>query len=464
MTTGIHVMRVPNGQQAQQQDEQQTQQQNGQQNGQKHEHRIEYPGAVSLDGDRVVIEGLVVTDPAVVGMLSTAPDADRIDLLLRMMSVGAQGVVSMGVGLDLTAVDARVRSLLESVTSEAETSVRSIIDDSRSSLGRQFDPEQRSSIMARTLTEFTNWREDFLARLDPGVEGSTATLLVQRLQELVGPEGALETRLSEALDIDAGDSAFAKLSRSIDEQFEVLRRDITGERAADAARIAEAERGTAHGTEFEDVVEANLRRWAASIKGCIVERTTNTTGHLAAASKVGDFVVTLSDGRRIVVEAKRHATISLAGSGGILQELDNAMTNRTADAAVCIAGRDAFPTEVGHFNVYGDRVLVVDEEDGAMTAIAMQWAAASVAVSAAGTAAFDTAAVSDRIDRIRHGAETLSGARRTVTGIKTSLDKLHENLGVLRSDVLGQVDDLDRLLCRSVAGETESRGSEGVRS
>jgi len=446
MTSGIHVMRPG----AQQQKEQQH----------------DPPGAVVLDGDRVVIEGVVVTDDTVVGMLSTAPDSDRIDLLLRMMSVGARGVVSMGVGLDLAAVDARVLGLLESVTAEAEASVRSIIDDSRSSLGKQFDPEQRSSILARALTEFTNWREEFLARLDPGVEGSTATLLIQRLQELVGPEGALETRLSEALDIDAGDSAFAKLSRSIDEQFEVLRRDLASERAADSARSVEAERGTAHGIEFEDVVEANLRRWAASIKGCIVERTTNTAGHLAAASKVGDFVVTLGDGNRIVVEAKRHASISLAGSSGILHELDNAMTNRAADAAVCVAGRDAFPAEVGHFNVYGDRVLVVDEGDGAMTAIAMQWAAAaaSIADSTAGTAAFDTAAVTDRIDRIRHGAEALSGARRTVTGIKTSLDKLHENLGTLRSDVLGQVDDLDRLLCRSVAVDTESRGSEGGHS
>jgi hypothetical protein len=446
MTSGIHAMR-PSSQQ---------------QTGQQKEHS----GAVRLDGDRVVIEGVVVTDDTVVGMLSTAPDSDRIDLLLRMMSVGAQGVVSMGVGLDLAAVDARVLGLLESVTTEAEASVRSIIDESRSSLGKQFDPEQRSSILARALTEFTNWREEFLARLDPGVEGSTATLLIQRLQELVGPEGALETRLSEALDIDAGDSAFAKLSRSIEEQFEVLRRDLASERAADSARNVEAERGTAHGIKFEDVVEANLRRWAASIKGCIVERTTNTAGHLAAASKVGDFVITLSDGHRIVVEAKRHASISLAGSGGILHELDDAMTNRAADAAVCVAGRDAFPAEVGHFNVYGDRVLVVDEGDGAMTAIAMQWAAtaASIADSTAVTAAFDTAAVTDRIDRIRHGAEALSGARRTVTGIKTSLDKLHENLGTLRSDVLGQVDDLDRLLCRGVAVDTESRGSEGGHS
>jgi len=305
--------------------------------------------AVMLDGDEIIIEHLIVTDPSVVGMVATAGYDDRADLLRRIMSVGVQGVASMGIGIDLTAIDARVHRVLESVTTEAEATVRTIIDESRSSLSKQFDPEQRSSILARALADFTAWRDEFLDGLDPGIEGSAATMLIQRLLDLVGPDGALERRLAAALDMDEGDSAFARLSRLIDERFDDLR----------------------HGLEFEDVVEVNLRRWASTSKGTIVERTSTIVGALTASSKVGDFVVTLGDGRRIVVEAKRHASITLGGSGGILGELDAAMTNRRADAAVCIAGRDAFPAEVGRFNVYGDRVLAVDEGDGAMTSIAM---------------------------------------------------------------------------------------------
>ena len=413
--------------------------------------------AVMLDGDEIIIEHLIVTDPSVVGMVATAGYDDRADLLRRIMSVGVQGVASMGIGSDLTAIDARVHRVLESVTTEAEATVRTIIDESRSSLSKQFDPEQRSSILARALADFTAWRDEFLDGLDPGIEGSAATLLIQRLLDLVGPDGALERRLAAALDMDEGDSAFARLSRLIDERFDDLRHDLVGDRAAEAARLTEAERGTAHGLEFEDVVEVNLRRWASTSKGTIVERTSTIVGALTASSKVGDFVVTLGDGRRIVVEAKRHASITLGGSGGILGELDAAMTNRRADAAVCIAGRDAFPAEVGRFNVYGDRVLAVDEGDGAMTSIAMQWAAASTANATGTGAELDTGAIADRIDRIRKAAETLSGARRSVTTITASLGKLHETLGGLRLDVLAQVEDLERLL----SGSTQPDGSAG---
>lgn len=366
----------------------------------------------------------------------------------------------MGIGIDLTAIDTRVHNVLESVTTEAQETVRSIIEESRSSLSEQFDPEQRSSILARALSDFSDWRDHLLTRLDPGVEGSTATVLIERLQGLVGPDGVLEHRLAEALDIDAADSAFARLGRLIDERFDDLRSDLAGDRSAETARLAEAERGTAHGIKFEDVVETNLRQWASTSKGCMVERTATSTGALTAASKVGDFVVTLGDGRRVVVEAKRQASVALAGSGGILAELDAAMTNRQADAAVCIAGRDAFPAEVGRFNVYGDRVLAVDEGDGTMTAIAMQWAAASASATSNGDVTVDKGAIADRIDRIRKAAEALSGARRSVTTIKASLDKLHETLGGLRLDVLDQVDDLDRLLCRTI----ESRGLQEIRS
>ncbi len=236
----------------------------------------------------------------------------------------------------------------------------------------------------------------------------------------------------------------ARLRDEIAAGFDEVRREVAAERAARQARTDEAERGTAHGLDFEDTVEAHLRTWAVHRPGTIVERTSATTGALHATSKVGDFVVALDDGRRIVLEAKRHGSIGLTGSSGILAELDQALANRAADVAVCVAGRDAYPAEVGRFNTYGNRILVVDEGDGVMLDIALRWA---VALSRPGAPDHvDPAAVADRIDRIRHAAEQLSGARRTVTAMKTSLDKLHEQLGTVRTDVLDQVSDLDRVV------------------
>lgn len=400
--------------------------------------------SVELTDDGAVINHLRVTDPTAVMLLSTAPESDRPDLADRMIGIGAQGMASMGLGIDLAAIDDRVGGIVQAATGQAETTLKAILDESSRRLDQQFDPNQRTSILARALTDFTDWRDGFLATLDPAVEGSTATVLVDRLTSLVGPDGALEQQIAAAFDLDQGDSALAQLRTSIDDGFAELRQDLARDQAADAARAEEAERGTAHGIEFEDVVESHLRNWAAGHRGCIVERTSVTPGSLNAVSKVGDFVITLDDGRRIVIEAKRHASIALTGSGGILTELDTAMDNRRAEVAICIAGRDAFPTEVGRFNVYGNRILAVDEGDGTLVTIALQWAAAV----AQGTSdvEFDHAAAVDRIDRIRKAAEQLSAARRSITTIRSSLDQLHEQLGGLRGDILDHVADLDRTL------------------
>ncbi len=79
-----------------------------------------------------------------------------------------------------------------------------------------------------------------------------------------------------------------------------------------------------------------------------------------------------------------------------------------------------------------------------MLDIALRWAAALSRPGAADRV--DPTAVADRIDRIRHAAEQLSGARRSVTTMKTTLDKLHEQLGTVRADVLDQLGDLDRIV------------------
>jgi hypothetical protein len=421
-------------------------------------HPLPTPDDIRIDGDTAHVEHLVVSDPEAVRLLGTASPEDRREVLDRIITVGARGMMTMGVGIDVDTIDTRVRAVVSSATDEAQQTISDIIERGRTSMQAQFDPEQRSSIMARALDDFTSWRAEFLATLDPGVEGSAATVLVDRLLALVGPDGALERRLAEALDVDSDESAFARLTASMEAGFEELRRDLARSQGADAARADEAERGTAHGLDFEDVVEANLRSWAAARTGTIVERTSTATGDLDVNARVGDFVVTTADGRRIVVEAKRHARITLGGADGILAELDRATANRRADASICIAGRDAYPTEVGRFNVYGDRVLVVDEGDGIMTAVALQWALTSASARSGRGAELDAAAVADRIERIRVAAESISGARRSVTSIRGSLDKLHELLGGLRVDLLDQVSDLDRLL-----SVPESRGPGDTR-
>jgi len=67
-----------------------------------------------LDGT-VMIDGLRVTEEAVVGLVAAEPDEDRPELVRRLLALGAQGAVTMGVGFDVD----RVRETLTETAGRA---------------------------------------------------------------------------------------------------------------------------------------------------------------------------------------------------------------------------------------------------------------------------------------------------------------------------------------------------------
>jgi hypothetical protein len=397
---------------------------------------------VVVDGPRTTIERLVVEDPGLARLLEGCPQAERPALAARALEVGARSLLTAGIGIDVDAIDSRVRR----ITEEAERRVAHLIDEGRAAFAASFDPEQRSSLIGRAMSEFTVWRDQVLAGLDPDRAGTAPAAFLERLAAILGPGGALERRITEILDPDADGSSLARLSATMEERLGEMRDLIVTDRARAEGRGDEARRGTAQGFAFEDQVEEWLRSEAAAIGGCVVERTGDRPGDVHNA-KVGDFVVTLSDGCRIVVEAKNQATVGLTGTGGVLDELDRAMDNRGARAAICVSARPAFPAEVGRFGVYGDRVLVVDGDDGIMLAVALRWAATATRARLAGaTAALDPAELLERVERIRTLGTRISTAQRQLTGVRDSVSGVKDLLGSLRSDLLDLVDELHHRL------------------
>jgi hypothetical protein len=402
---------------------------------------------VGLDTDRVTIDGLTVDDPALADLLRRHPTDEHADLVRRVLTVGARGLLTMGLGVDVAAVEQRVRATLDAATEEAEHRIGELLDRGADAFSEGFDPERRSSHVARTLAEFTAWRNEFLERLDPDRAGSHTTTLLARLGELLGPDGALERRLHTALDPDADGSGLARVQTAMERRFQELRDLIVEDRGRADGKALEAERGTAQGYDFEDVVEERLRLVARAIGGCVVDRVSTTAGSLGPKRTVGDFVVELGDGPRVVVEAKHQATLTVAGRGGILAELDEAMANRGADAAICVAGKDAFPGEVGRFAVFGNRILVVDDGEGTLLDVAVRWAVALVrARVTAREPEIDVTVVAERVQRIRTLAERFKTGQRALTDVGKSVDAVRQSLSEMRSDLLELVDDVAREL------------------
>jgi hypothetical protein len=415
---------------------------------------------ISIDGTAVTIDGLEVDDGVLAELLSVQPDERQVDMVRRVLEVGARGLLTMGLGIDLAEVDARVRRSVDEVTGEARLQVEQVLAAARQAFGAHFDPDVRSSMVARALDEFTQWRDGFLRSFNPDFTDSHTARFLDQVNDLLGPDGMLEARLRGVLDPDADGSALSRLSKSIDERFGELRDLLMHERG----KQTEADRGTRKGFDYEDAIEDALRETVRS-SGCVVERTGRVKGDIGAETLVGDFVITLRSGRSIVIEAKNTARINLTGKDGILEELDRALANRSADFAICVSARDAFPKEVGPLGVFGERILIVDEGDGTMLAVALRLAEMMLGQSTdRRTSDIDRGFLQDRMQRLRQLAQLFTNNRRSLTDIKTSVENVHGSLEQIRSELLFLVDEISHEIDRSGAKEPSSAAVVHLRS
>jgi hypothetical protein len=405
------------------------------------------PSVMAVEGDVVTVAGVTVRDPVLAGVVSRTDPADRAELLERLLAVGARGLATMGVGVDLAEVDLRVARTVERATDEAALRAQAMLEEAHRLMTSSLDPEQRSSLVSRAVADFATWRDGFLAQVDPDSGDSHTGRLLHRLHELLGPSGALEQRLTAALDPTADGSGLAKVSELVDRRFVELRELLAEERG----RRTESDRGTAKGFDYEDVVEEHLRSLARQT-GALVERTSRVAGSLAGESIVGDLVLTWPDGRRVVVEAKNVRSLALSGKDGMLAQLDRAMANREAQMAVCVSAQDAYPSEVGVFGVYGNRILIVDEGDGVMLAVAVRWASLQMAIASQPSGEVDTAAVDERLVRIKTLSQRFSINRRALTEIGGSVEKVKGSLEEMRRELVDLVDDASALLTRRPPG------------
>jgi hypothetical protein len=365
---------------------------------------------IELRNGAVHIDEFRVSDPAIVGLVAGVGTPEAREQVIRdALLTGARGMLSMGFGIRVDDLDTRLRTAVEVSVLEA--------------VGR----------LDKAVTEATR---GFEAGIDLGRSDSHTTRLLKQMEAMFAPEGPVLSRLRQTLD-PTGNSPFAATFAGIQSELARLRDDVVRQ----MGRAEEAQRGTAKGVEFEERLDRTLRQTAKTM-GAIVEYTARSSGATSGAM-VGDYLITLADGCRVVVEVKSQRSISLMGKNGILSELDRAIANRDAQAALCISAEAAYPEEVGAFGVYGNRVLVVDDGEGTMITAALRWISAALAIRET-TALVDLAPIHDGLQRLRTICQRFSSQRSALTDVTKSVDKVSENLADMRNEVLALVEDLLR--------------------
>lgn len=403
---------------------------------------IDHSRAV-VDGDTLILQYFRETDPEVLLLANAA--GDIAGSVHRMLQVGARAINGAQATVDIEIVDrsfADLTSRFDGTLKEAREEIADTLDQSLDSedgevrktldsfrtefdkkLGDTFDPDSKKSVLGlvNTMLEDTHRMhvESLRRILDPGDDE--------------GPLGRYR----------------ADILKAVRAESEQVRKVVTSLSEKIAVRAAESnlmEKAAIKGLRFEDVVHAHTSVIAASY-GDLPEQTGRTTG--ATGSQKGDEVITLNpddtNGRagHYVLKIKDRKL----GQAAILTELDDALCNREAQAAIAVFSRQEHSPTAVPFVYNGNRAIVVldkEEPDPAVLTLAIMWARWTVR-----RALCDGPIDDINVDQIEHIIDEAARALDRVTTIRrchsTAIKKIGEATDQANSLHAEIQDALDRV-------------------
>lgn len=403
----------------------------------------EPPATVVVAGGVVQILKLVDSDPEVVRIVGEAEGAEAaVHALLR---IGAHAARIASTDLDTELVERRftgmvhgfdatvskavagITGVTEQLLDEESGTLPKVIAGLRSELegllGDTFDPDSKTSVIAKVELAMTEVAQQLVAQ-------------VRTTLSLDSPDSPLartRAELTEVVRHEVG--ALAK---------EV--REVSLALATRSATAAVVDKLTAKGASFEDLVAAGIDSVAA-IHGDVAERVGTTGG--AGGTRKGDHLVTVCQEdtcglpARFVLEAKDRS-LSMSKTLG---ELDAAMANHQAAAAVAVFARAELAPMTVSFWYTGNRaILVYDKEcpDPRALQLAYEWArwVARRSLSLVDEAVVDVADVEAAISRVRHALDK----HQTIKACHSAIRKKAEEAGTHVADLVDEVDRAMRAL------------------
>jgi hypothetical protein len=390
--------------------------------------------AIRVLDDRIVVERLTISDPALAAYLRERAPDDRALIVERALRIGLVALQDAGVTVNVDVVRGEFEKLV-----------------------RQNEQTNERAALALEQTLRTNFADG---------DGR----LPRTLEKFLGDRGALRTMVDELFDEKKRDSAIGRIGRMLEKYFDgdasklallldptrmnspmhqfreemaagfkSLNERLVAIEAAAAARATERSKSAAKGGDFEDLVEALLGEVARGA-GDLLDRTVDEAGS-TMRSKKGDFVLTVNPmlargaDLRIVVEAKDRKV----SGREMREELRDAKTNRSAAVALVVFTPAHAPTGIAPFDVRaGDVYCVLDPAapDVATLEVAVRLARLLALSSLRETQAeVDSAAIGAALTGIREQLDVIKGLKAQLTsisgaasGVSTGLDRLRDNV------------------------------------
>jgi hypothetical protein len=400
------------------------------------------PTRVRLEGDRIVVERLVIRDQSLARFIAERSAADRIDLVERAVRIGLLALQDAGVTVNVDVVRAEFEKLVRQAETVNEKAAQTLEQTLRTNFA---DGDGR---LPRTLEKFLGDRGALRAMVEELFDESKRDSAIGRIGRMLERyfDGDA-SKLALLLDPTRLNSPMHQFRLEIAAGFKGLEERLVAIEAAAAARGTERARSTAKGGDFEDLLEGMLAELARGA-GDLLDRTATEAGTLLK-SKKGDFVLTV-DARvargsdlRVVIEAKDRPMSMRA----IREELREARENRGAAVAVVVFTPAHAPSGVAPFALVGDDVYCVIDPDApepanleAAIRLARLLALASLVER---EVEVDAAAIGSALSAIREQLDVVRGLKAQLTSISNATKAVWSGLDQMRSNILARVTEAE---------------------
>jgi hypothetical protein len=410
---------------------------------------VSFPGSaearVRVEGERVVVDHLVLVDGSTAAWLAAQPMDDQALLVERALKIGLTALQGVGVTLNLDAVRSEFERFADQSKAANEQAAQALEQVLRMNFA---DGDGR---LPRTLESFLGDRGKLKAMVDelfdPERRDSAIGRIGTMLESYFDGDGS---RLAVLLDPTRMHSPLHQFRNEMENGFKALQERLIALEAAQNARAGERAKSSAKGGDFEDLIETMLGEIARGAND-LLERTGTEAGD-AGRSKKGDFVLTLDPGLtpgrevRIVVEAKDR----YVSGREMRDELRAAKTNRDATLGLVVFSPQHAPAGIAPFDVRGGDVYTVmdpADPDRAVLEAAVKLARL-VAVASLREAEVDVdiASIGEALRSIRQSLEAVRAMKVQLTSIGTTSRSVSDTLEKIRASILEQIVRAEREL------------------
>ena len=405
-------------------------------------HVIPLHPMVRLEGDRIVIEGLSISDPTLAAFLGERPAPDRGPIAERALRIGLIALQDAGVTVNVDAVRSEFERMMRQAEQANERAATALEQTLRANFA---DGDGR---LPRTLERFLGDRGALRSMVDELFDEKKRDSAIGRIGSMLERyfDGDA-SKLALLLDPTRLNSPMHQFRQEITAGFKGIEERLVAIEAAAAARGAERARSAAKGIDFEDLL-AELLGDLARGSGDLLDRTTLEAGSVMR-SKKGDFVLTIDANvargcdLRVVIEAKDRPMSMRA----MRDELREARENRGAAVAVAVFTPVHAPSGVAPFAlVGGDVYCVIDPEapEPATLEAAIRLARLlALASLAERDMTVDAAAIATALTAIREQLDAVRQLKSQLTSISNATKTVSVGLDEMRATILARVGEAE---------------------